>query len=370
MNNKSITHVILVCIPMALIGLGIIMIYSSSSLLAAQKYHDSAYFLKKQLVFGLCGIIGMLAMMRISSSTLRRYAYLWWGGSIVLLGLVLVPGLGVKAGGAVRWLHVGPFTFQPAELAKLAVIIALACSLSKKDPERIKTFSVGVVPHLLIALPVCALILIQPDFGTAAMLAIVVFIMLFVAGIHRRYLVGMVAVATIAGACLVVHKGYRLERWITFLNPWKDPTGSGFQIIQSFLAFGSGGLTGTGLGKGYQKLYYLPEPHTDFILSVIGEELGFVGVIVVIALFALLIGCGIRIAMQCYDPFCAYVAFGIVVLIGVQTVLNMGVVTGLLPTKGMPLPFVSYGGSALLSHQLAIGILVNMSSQPHVTARS
>lgn len=370
MHNKSVTQTFLLCIPLALIGIGIIMIYSASSLVAAQKYQDSAYFLKKQLLFGLCGIMCMFAMSRISYSALRRWAYLFWAGCCVLLGLVLVPGIGVKAGGAVRWLQLGPITFQPAELAKLAVVIALACSLSKKTPEQVKTFSVGVVPHLIITLPVCALIVLQPDFGTAAMLAIVLFVMLFIAGVRMRYLLGMVSAAAIAGALLIAQKGYRLERFLTFIDPWKDPTGSGFQIIQSFLAFGSGGLTGTGLGKGYQKLYYLPEPHTDFILSVIGEELGFAGVILVIMLFICLIVCGIRVAVQSYDPFCCYVAAGIVVLVGVQTILNMGVVTGLLPTKGLPLPFVSYGGTALLVNQIGIGILLNLSGQSHFTART
>jgi len=370
MYTKNLTQTLLLCIPLALIGLGIIMIYSSSSLVAAQKYQDSTYFLKKQLLFGVCGIIGMLVMMRIPYCVLRRWAYPFWGFCLVLLGLVLVPGLGIKAGGAVRWLGVGPLTFQPAELAKLALIIALACSLSKKDPERMKTFWVGVVPHLMITLPLCALIVVQPDFGTAMMLAVVVFVMLYIAGAHRKYLIALTLIACTAGAFLIIQKGYRLERCLTFLDPWKDPTGSGFQIIQSFLAFGSGGLTGTGLGKGYQKLYYLPEPHTDFILSVIGEELGFVGVIIVIALFAVLVVCGIKIALQSYDPFGCYIAVGIVVLIGVQTLLNMGVVTGLLPTKGMPLPFLSYGGTALLVNQLSIGILLSIAGQSHFTARS
>ena len=370
MHNRNITQTFLICIPLALIGIGVIMIYSASSLVAAQKYHDSTYFLKKQLLFGLCGIMCMIAISRISYGELRRWAYLFWAGCCVLLGLVFVPGLGVKAGGAVRWLQLGPITFQPAELAKLAVVIALACSLSKKDPERIKTFSVGVVPHLIITLPVCILIVLQPDFGTAAMLAIVLFVMLFIAGVRPQYLLGMVLAAAVAGAVLIVQKGYRLERFLTFIDPWKDPTGSGFQIIQSFLAFGSGGITGTGLGKGYQKLYYLPEPHTDFIFSVIGEELGFAGVILVIVLFICLIVCGIRVAVQSYEPFCCYVATGIVVLIGVQTILNMGVVTGLLPTKGLPLPFVSYGGTALLVDQIGIGILLNLSGQSHFTART
>lgn len=370
MYQKSMTQTLLLCIPIALIGLGIIMIYSSSSLCAAQKYQDSAYFLKKQLLFGLCGIAGMLTMMRMPYTKLRRWAYPLWLGSLALLGLVLVPGVGVKAGGAVRWLHAGPLSFQPAELAKLAVIVMLAYSFSKKEPERMKTFSLGVLPHLLLTLPVCGLIVLQPDFGTAAMLGALVFVMLLVAGIRRRYIAGLGMIGVAAVVLLVAQRGYRMERFLTFLDPWKDPTGSGFQIVQSFLAFGSGGLTGTGLGKGYQKLFYLPEPHTDFILSVIAEELGFVGVITVILLFAVLIACGIRIALRSYDPFGCYLALGIVVLIGLQTIMNMGVVTGLLPTKGMPLPFVSYGGTALLVNQACVGILLSISGHCNFTARS
>lgn len=370
MYNKSLTQTCLIFIPIFLIGLGIMMIYSSSSIFAAQKYHDSAYFLKKQALFGICGIVCMLMIMRIPYIYFRRLAYPLWLVSLVLLGLVLIPGIGTKVGGAVRWLRLGPLSFQPAELAKLSLIIMLAYSLSKKEHERIKSFSIGVLPHLVFTLPVCLLIVLQPDFGTAVMLTGLLVVILFAAGIRRRYLIGMGLLGFAGGACLIAIKGYRLERLLTFLDPWENATGSGFQIVQSFLSFGSGGLTGTGLGRGTQKLFYLPEPHTDFILSVIGEELGFVGVIAVILLFVVLILCGIKIAMSSYDLFGSYMALGIIILLALQTILNMGVVMGLLPTKGIPLPFVSYGGTSLLINQIGIGILLSISGQCNFTART
>lgn len=369
MYNKSLTQTCLIFIPILLVGLGIMMIYSSSSIFAAQKYHDSAYFLKKQALFGVCGIVCMLVIMRIPYVYFRRWAYPLWLTSIGLLILVLIPGIGTKAGGAVRWLRLGPLSFQPAELAKLSVILMLAYSLAKKEHERIKDFSIGVLPQLILILPVCFLIVVQPDFGTAVMLIGLLVVMLFVAGIRRRYLVGLGALALAGGGFLIALKGYRTERLLTFLDPWKNATGSGFQIVQSFLAFGSGGVMGTGLGRGTQKLFYLPEPHTDFILSVIGEELGFIGVMAVILLFVMLIICGIKIAMNSYDLFGSYMALGIIILIALQTIINMGVVMGLLPTKGMPLPFVSYGGTSLLTNMIFIGMLLSISGQCSFTAR-
>ncbi len=363
MRNKSLTQSCLIFIPIFLMGLGIIMIYSSSSIAAAQKFNDGAYFMKKQVLFGLCGIISMFLMMRMPYSNLKKFAYPLWGASIVLLVLVLIPGIGAKVGGAVRWLRFGALSFQPAELTKLAVITLLAYSLSKKEPGQVKQFSIGVLPHLILIVPLCTLIVLQPDFGNSMMLVAVLFTMLFVAGVRLRYLGSLGAVAGALAAVLIVCKGYRYDRLLAFLDPWENATGSGFQIVQSFIAFGSGGLLGTGLGRGTQKLFYLPEPHTDFILSVIGEELGFVGVILVIFLFAVIVLCGIRIALSAGDLFGTYLSIGIITLIGLQTIINMGVVMGLLPTKGIPLPFVSYGGTSLLINLICIGILLSISEE-------
>jgi len=363
MHNKNLTQTFLIFVPIFLMGLGIIMIYSSSSIFAAQKFHDSAYFLKKQALFGMMGIIAMLVIMRIPYASFKKLAYPLWAASLVLLVLLLIPGIGTSVGGAVRWIRFGPLSFQPAEFAKLAVIILLAYSLAKKENDRIKSFSIGVLPHLILFIPVCILIIIQPDFGTGMILAAVLFCMLFVAGIRTRYLVALGLLFCSAATLLILCRGYRIERILAFMNPWENATGSGFQICQSFLAFGSGGLLGTGLGRGTQKLFYLPEPHTDFILSVIGEELGFVGVVLVILLFITVIICGIKVALNADDLFGTYIALGISILIGLQTATNMGVVLGLLPTKGTPLPFISYGGTSLLINLIGIGILLSISSQ-------
>jgi cell division protein FtsW len=366
MHSKSLIQNSLIFISIFLLGLGIVMIYSSSSIFAAQKFHDSAYFLKKQVLFGICGIMCMFVTMRMPYFFFKKLAYPLWLGSIVLLVLVLVPGIGIKVGGAVRWLRFGPLSFQPAELAKLTVIILLSYSLAKKEHNRINNFSIGVLPHLILVIPVCSLIFLQPDFGTAMMFIGLLFIMLFVAGISTKYLAILSAMASMAAMLLIISKGYRLERILAFIDPWKNATDTGYHIIQSFLAFGSGGLLGTGLGRGTQKLFYLPEPHTDFILSVIGEELGFLGVLLVIVLFIVMVICGIKIATHAHDLFGTYMALGISILIGFQAVINMGVVMGLLPTKGIPLPFISYGGSSLLINLIGVGILLSISTQCNI----
>ncbi len=367
MHGKNILQTTLIFIPVFLMGLGIIMIYSSSSIAAAEKFNDGAYFLKKQFLFGTCGIICMLIMMRIPYSRLKQLAYPLWLASILMLVAVLMPGIGTEVGGAVRWLRFGPFSFQPSELAKLALVILIAYSLEKKDIDKLKCFSIGILPHLIIFVPVCALIVLQPDFGTSMMLMAFMLVMLFASGVSKPYLIGLGIIAGGAAGGLIACKGYRYERLLAFLNPWEHASGAGFQIVQSFLAFGSGGLLGTGLGRGTQKLYYLPEPHTDFILSVIGEELGFMGVVLVICLFAAVMVCGLIIALKAEDMFGSILALGIVTLLGLQTAINMGVVMGLLPTKGMPLPFVSYGGTSLLINLIFMGILLSISEQCSLT---
>jgi cell division protein FtsW len=309
-------------------------------------------------------------MMRTPYEKLKGIAYPLWALCLVLLVALLIPGIGTKAGGAVRWLRLGPFSFQPAELAKLSVIILLAYSLAKKDYDRIKLFSIGVLPNLLLVLPVCALVIVQPDFGTSMMIGAVLFVMLFAGGVRKVYLGMLGGAGAAAAAALIAAKGYRVERLFSYLNPWEDATGAGFQIVQSFLAFGSGSLTGTGLGRGTQKLFYLPEPHTDFILAVVGEELGFLGVLAVIALFGAVLYCGIAVALHAHDLFGTYLAFGITVMLGMQAALNMGVVLGLLPTKGMPLPFLSYGGSSLLLSLAGIGMLLSIAERCNFATRT
>ncbi len=369
MHSKSLTKTILLFGPLVLTGLGIIMIYSASSIFASCKFHDAGYFMKKQFLFAIAGTLGMLLLMRVPYERLRRLAYPLWALCLGLLVCVLVPGIGTEIGGAVRWLRIGPLSFQPSEFAKLAVILLLAYSLSKKGRDKIKSFSIGVLPHLLMVLPLCVLIIVQPDFGTTLMIVVLLVCMMFIGGVRLRYLCGLGLLGACAAVPLIAMKGYRMERMLTFLNPWEKSSGSGFQIIQSFLAFGAGGLKGTGLGAGTQKLFYLPEPHTDFILAVIGEELGFVGVMLVVAVFAMIVLCGLRVAAHAQDLFGAYMALGIVMMIGIQTCINMGVVLGLLPTKGMPLPFVSYGGTSLVMNLMAVGVLLSISAHADMKAQ-
>ncbi|MCP4714272.1 MAG: putative lipid II flippase FtsW [Deltaproteobacteria bacterium] len=363
MDNKSVIQNLLIFISVFLVGLGVIMIYSSSSIFAAQKFNDSAYFLKKQTLFGICGIIGMLIMMRVPYSLFTRFAYPLWAVSIVLLSMVLIPGIGTKVGGAVRWLRMGPLSFQPVEFAKFAVIILFAYTLSKKGRDSMKKFTIGVLPHFLLLLPICGLVILQPDFGNFMLLLGMLLFMLFAAGTRISYLALLGIIALVIAAGLICLEPYRLERIMAFQNPWKYADTSGYQLKQSLLSFGSGGITGTGLGRGTQKLFYLPEPHTDFILSIIGEELGFLGVMLVIGLFMTIIYCGIKVALHAEDLFGTYMALGIVLLLGLQATLNMGVVMGLLPTKGMPLPFVSYGGTSLIINLACVGVLLSISAQ-------
>jgi cell division protein FtsW len=344
-----------------LMGIGIVMVFSSSSLIAVKRYDDGYYFLKKQAFFAFAGIILLLRFMRLDYHLLRDKVYPILGVSLVFLILVLIPGIGVKVGHARRWFRIYGFSFQPAELAKLAIIIFLAYSLEKKE-KHIKSFSIGFLPHIVLAGLLFCLILLQPDFGTAVMIALIVFVLLFAAGVRTSYLVGTGAVAALGFLMLILCAGYRLKRLSTFLDPWSNPRGAGYQITQSLLAFGSGGFWGMGLGNGRQKLFYLPEPHTDFILSVIGEELGLIGIFAILVLFFLLLNSGIMISLKARDLFGTYLGLGITSLIGIEAVINMGVVMGLLPTKGSTLPFVSYGGTSLVIKLMCVGIMLNIAS--------
>jgi len=283
----------------------------------------------------------------------------------VLLVLVLVPPLAQPINGTRRWLRLGPVSFQPAELAKLALVIYLAGYLTQKRAE-IDDFRRGLLQPLAVAAALAVLILVQPDLGNCLTLVAVTFALLYLAGSPVRYLGFIVGAALPFVALAIWLAPYRLRRITTFIDPWSDPRGSGFQIIQSWLALGSGGVLGRGIGESKQKLFYLPEAHTDFIFAVIGEELGFLGAMAIIALFAVLVWRGLRVGLRAPDPFGAYLALGITVLIATQTLVNLGVVTGALPTKGLPLPFISFGGSALLVTMVSTGVLLNISQHAHV----
>jgi cell division protein FtsW len=353
---------ILLLSTLILVGFGVVMVYSASFAVADQRIGDPYHFLKKQAMASALGIVLLLLAARMNYHLWQTLSLPLLLGSLVLLGVLIVPGMRHEIGGSSRWLKLASFSFQPSELAKLALVIYLARSLSRKE-GRMKEFTVGFLPHLIILGVLFLLVLRQPDFGAGILFAALVFVMLFAGGTRLVFLAGTLGAVVPALIYLACRADYRWERIVAFWNPWKDPGRTGFQIIQSFLAFGAGKVFGVGLGEGRQKLFYLPEVHTDFIFSVIGEELGLVGVSILIALFVLLVIRGFQICYRARDLFGTYLALGITVLIAIQALLNMGVVTGLLPTKGSTLPFISYGGTSLMVNLMAVGILLNIYSQ-------
>ena len=368
MESRKLYDRLLLAIVFILMMIGIIMVYSSSSISAADKCGTDTYYLKKQIAFAAAGFLMLFIARNLRYQVLKRFVYLILGLSVLSLVLLLIPGVGKTIGGATRWLRVGPVSFQPSEFAKLSLVIFLAYSLAAKE-DKMKSFTVGFLPHLLVTLTMAVLVLPQPDFGTAMVMILLFLVMIFAAGGSVKHLGSFSALAVAGGYLLIVSADYRLERITAFLDPWKDASDTGFQIIQSFLAFGSGGLWGTGLGNGTQKLFYLPEPHTDFIFSILGQELGFVGTCAVILLFALLVYCGIKICLKAPDLFGAYLALGITAFIGLHAAINLGVVMGLLPTKGSTLPFISYGGTSLVINLTGMGILLNIGSQPSMKTK-
>jgi cell division protein FtsW len=346
-----------------LLSIGLVMILSASEYSTLVRYSDSFYFFKRQLLWALFGLTLLFVVMNFDYWNLRRYAPHMLIAAFVLLILVLIPGIGREVKGATRWIGIGTFGFQPSELVKLFIIIFLAYGISRyRDIGRnTKT----IVPYLLITGAAAGLILLQPDLGTAFTLSGTLFIMLFAAG----YSMGILGLLAGAGAGLVglaiALEPYRLSRFLAFLNPWEDPSGAGFHIIQSLYALGSGGLFGAGLGQGKQKYLYLPEQHTDFIFAVVGEELGFIGGVLILTLFTIFVWRGLRIALTAPDPFAGLLATGITVGIGLQAFINIGVVTGSLPVTGITLPFISYGGTSLAFTLIGVGVLLNISKYAH-----
>jgi cell division protein FtsW len=353
----------LILIPTILLFcIGLIAIYSSSSYLAEHEVGDSYFYLKKQLFFGFLGIGFLIIAKNVPAEVYGRFVYPLLLISFLLLVMVLIPGIGSKVGGATRWVKLGGFSIQPSELVKLSLAVYIAYSMSKKGPV-MSSFTKGFLPHLIVVGSFMGLILLQHDLGTPVMIGGWLMLLLFVGGFNILQLMFMGLLSLPVVYWLISSADYRIKRLSAFINPWEDPQGLGFQIIHSFLAFGSGGLFGVGLGNSKQKLLYLPEPHTDFILSIIAEELGLIGVFVVIALFAVLIIRGIKISLDAPDLYSSYLALAISTLIGLQVIINMGVVMGLLPTKGLTLPFLSYGGSSLMVNLIGVGILLGISAR-------
>lgn len=343
-----------------LVGIGIVMVYSASSAVALKKYGSDFLFLKKQAFFALIGLIGLVICRHLPYRWYRSMTYPLLALALALLLAIQFTDFGFSAGGAARWLRFGILTFQPSEFARLALIIFLAYSLDKKG-DRLKDFYIGFVPHVVVLSAFAACIIGQPDFGSVMILAALTWLMMFVGGVRCLYLFGSLIILILPLAYyFLTSSQYRMSRILGFLNPWQYPADEGYQIIHSLMAFGTGGLWGTGIGKGYQKLFYLPEPHTDFIFSIIGEEFGLVGVVIIIVLYAWILFKGIKIARNAPDTFGSLMAIGLTTAMGMQICINMGVTLGLLPTKGLTLPFLSYGGTSLLLNMASIGILMNI----------
>ena len=348
-----------------LLSAGVVMVYSASAIVAADRFHDPYFFLKKQLFWAVLGAGALWVALRVDYRLLEKAVLPLLILAGVLLVLVLVPPFGQAINGTRRWIRFGLVSFQPAELAKLALVLYLAAFLAKRRGD-LAEFRTGAAPALAVAGLLAGLVLVQPDLGNCMTLIVVTFGLLYLAGSPARHLAWVAAPAVPLIALAIWMAPYRLRRITAFVDPWSDPRGSGFQIIQSWLALGNGGLVGQGIGGSRQKLFYLPEAHTDFIFAIVGEEIGFVGALAMVGLFAVVIWRGLRIGLRAADPFGSYLALGITVLLATQTLVNLGVVTGLLPTKGLPLPFISFGGSALLMTMLGTGVLLNISQHAHV----
>lgn len=353
----------ILCLATAVLVLvGIVMVFSASAVYAMETYHDSWYFLKRHVIWVAIGAVALVVFRKLDYHKLQGLTYPAMFVTFLLLLVVLVPDLSKEVGGARRWISIAGFSFQPSEMAKLALILFIAKSLVKRV-DKLKNFAYGYLPNLIVMGFFLMLILAQPDFGTALIIATVAFTMMFIAGIRTKFLVYSVLAIIPFLISAVLTAEYRARRILSFLDPWQDPSDSGFQAVQSFLAFGRGGIWGLGLGDSKQKLFYLPEAHTDFIFSVIGEELGMIGTVGIVIIFTVLIWRGFRAAFNAKDLFGTHLALGITLLLGIQAFINMGVTVGILPTKGLTLPFISLGGSSMIVSMACMGILLNISEQ-------
>lgn len=347
-------------VVMVLLAVGIVMGYSASTYYAMYQYNDSMYFLKRVIAFSIVGLGGMAIMMSIDYHRLKKVTYL----ISILSAITLVVVLFMPArNGATRWIPLGPLTFQPSELAKYTVVLLLAMNMEKVG-DKIKDFKKGILPFLVIGGFFAGMVLLQKNLSIAAVTMIVTFIMLYSAGGRIKHLFGYVApMLTAAALVFALGEDYRRARMLNFMDPWKDAAGNGYQLIQSFYALGAGGITGLGLGQSRQKTMYMPEPHNDFIFAIIGEELGLIGCLFIILLFVIFIWRGIAVATRARDAYGMLLAVGITSIIAVQALINIAVVTGSMPVTGVPLPFISYGGTSLVINLLAVGILLNISRQ-------
>ncbi len=357
--KKGPPDFILFIAAFTLLGIGLVMVFSSSAVTANVNYGDAYYFFKKQLMWAVIGIAAMIVVMKLNFTRLKDFAIPLMIFSIICLILVVTP-LGVDVKGSSRWFALGPMRFSPSELAKVSMVMFLARAMEMKL-GKITSFTAGVLPFLAMVVITCGLIMLQPDLGTAFTIAATVFFMLLVAGAKWSHLGAIMLTGIGAVAAAIAVAPYRMERVVAFLNPWKYASDEGFQTIQSLYALGSGGLFGMGLGRSRQKFFYLPEQHTDFIFAILGEELGFIGCTVVVALFLLFAWRGYKIAINAPDNFSRLLAAGLTTIIVFQAIVNIAVVSGALPVTGITLPFISYGGTSLLFTMVMVGLLLNIS---------
>ncbi|WP_124727710.1 stage V sporulation protein E [Staphylospora marina] len=358
-NAAAPDYVIVVAIFL-LLSIGVVMVYSASAAFAQFKYGDAFYFAKRQFLFALLGVLAMFWIAGIDPRKFYRYADAALIICFVLLIIVLIPGVGIMRNGARSWLGIGAFSIQPSEFMKLAVIAFLAKLFSRPDYD-LTNFRKGFLPGLLIPVLAFGLIMMQPDLGTGAVLVGTGLFLLLAAGARMKHLGGVMVLGAAGFVGLILAAPYRIQRIVAFLNPWQDPLGAGYQLIQSLYAIGPGGLLGLGLGMSRQKHLYLPEPHTDFIFSILAEELGYLGAAGTVILFAVIVWRGFRVAIHSPDMFTGLLAAGITVMIMLQSVINIGVVSGAFPVTGITLPFLSYGGSSLTLSLAAVGVLLNLS---------
>jgi cell division protein FtsW len=343
----------------ALIVFGVVMVYSASSVHAQRVFHDGHHYLVRQSIYAVVGIPLLTGLARVDYHRYRMLGKPLLFGTAALMAAVIL-GAGHKAGGAARWIPLGPIHVQPAELAKIALIIWLADSLATKN-KQVGSFWIGFLPHVMVASCLIALCMAQPDFGSGVMMMLLTFVLLFAAGAKIGYMAGGAAIVLPVAWYLVTSSEYRMARYLAFLDPYKYKLTGGYQLLESLVSFGNGGMWGVGLGNSHQKLLYLPEAHTDFIAAIVGEELGFVGFIMLVLAFLLVIARGVRASLRAVDHFGTYLGIGFTMFIGAQAITNLAVVLGLLPTKGLTLPFLSSGGSSLLVNCAAVGILLNVS---------
>jgi len=360
--------IVIVVVTLVLLCIGVVMVHSASSVVSLQKFGDSFFYAKRQLLWAGLGVASMLFMANYDYHNLRKWAPKLVIASFLFLTLVLIPGIGKVRGGSRAWLGISSFGIQPSEFAKLAIIIFLAHFLADAG-DRMQSFRRGLLPPLGLALLAVGLIMLEPDLGQSVVIMGATLILLFAAGARMAHLGGLAGMGLLAFGGLVAAAPYRINRITSFINPWKDPLGHGYQIIQSLYALGSGSVLGLGLGMSRQKYLYLPEPQTDFVFSILGEELGFLGGASVLSLFAVLIWRGFRTALYATDEFGSLLAAGITGMIAVQVLINIGVVTGSIPATGITLPFISFGGSSLTLMLTSVGILLNISRQTVVPMR-